>query len=45
MKSPNTQYPVKQCACGREFAYVRGHSESDQVCGFCLAEKAQKEAK
>jgi hypothetical protein len=31
-------YPVKRCRlCGRGFTYVRGYSESEQVCGICLA--------
>jgi len=29
--------PIIKCKCGREFAYVAGHSESRQVCGICLA--------
>jgi len=36
-KNENAKYPLRKCKCGREFAHVKGYSESEQVCGICIA--------
>lgn len=36
----NKANPLRTCRkCRRQYAFVRGYADSDEVCGVCLARK------